>query len=96
VEIAAGDELFAAPVHPYTRALLDSVPQFNAAPAGAAATLDYSAAVQPQGGGCAYRNRCRHALPICGLRPPLAEVRAGHWAACHRSHESLYPVSLTP
>ena len=96
VEIAAGDELFAAPVHPYTRALLDSVPQFNAAPRAAAATLDYPAAAQPQGGGCAYRNRCRHALPICDTRPPLALVGAGHWAACHRSHESLYPVSFTP
>jgi oligopeptide/dipeptide ABC transporter ATP-binding protein len=95
VEIAPCDALFAASIHPYTRALLDSVPRLDAAPAGAAATLEYSAAVQPNGDGCAYRNRCRHALPVCGTRPPLAEVRAGHWAACHRSHEPLYPVSFT-
>jgi oligopeptide/dipeptide ABC transporter ATP-binding protein len=96
VEIAACDALFASPIHPYTRALLDSVPQLNAAPSGAAAAWEYPAAALSNAGGCAYRNRCRYALHLCGTVPPLKEVRAGHWAACHRSHEALYPVSFTP
>jgi oligopeptide/dipeptide ABC transporter ATP-binding protein len=94
VEIASCDALFAAPLHPYTRALLASVPQLNAAPA--AATVENWSAAQPIADGCAFRNRCPLALPICGTRPPLAEVSAGRWAACHRSHEPLNPVSFTP
>jgi oligopeptide/dipeptide ABC transporter ATP-binding protein len=94
VEIASCDALFAAPLHPYTRALLASVPQLNAAPA--AATVENWSAAQPIADGCAFRNRCPLALPICGTRPPLAEVGAGRWAACHRSHEPLNPVSFTP
>ncbi|SRR5579859_350496 len=45
--------------------------------------------------GCAYRDRCAFALPLCADRePPLIEVGAGHWAACHRSHETLIPLSF--
>jgi len=46
------------------------------------------------GAGCAYHERCRYALPLCAtLEPPLEEVSPGHWAACHRSHETLNPLS---
>jgi len=45
--------------------------------------------------GCSFRDRCPYALPICeASEPPLLEVAPGHWAACHRSHETLNPLSL--
>jgi oligopeptide transport system ATP-binding protein len=47
--------------------------------------------------GCAFRDRCPYALPVCQTSdPPLLEVAPGHWAACHRSHERLNPLSLSP
>jgi oligopeptide/dipeptide ABC transporter ATP-binding protein len=93
VETAPREELFAAPVHPYTRALL-------------AAVLDPAAALQPQRelrerawsaneaearGGCAYRGRCELAQAACGQAVPVLEpVAAGHAVACHRRLELVY------
>jgi oligopeptide transport system ATP-binding protein len=103
VEIAPRDALFAAPVHPYTRALLAAVP---AAPAQDSATplpraqprapptpspavrIEPTEAPLGPDSGCAFRNRCAYALGVCGTTvPPLEEVAAGHWVACHRSGE---------
>lgn len=104
VEIAPCDALFASPVHPYTRALLAAVPHMPDAAAGAAtpahgepAARGELAAPDLMASGCAFRDRCPYALPICETsEPPLLEVAPGHWAACHRSHETLNPLSLPP
>ena len=94
VEIAPRDALFAAPIHPYTRALLAAVPSrtpeprpVQASPAPVAASSS-----QPVTTGCAFRDRCAYALAACAtLVPPLEETAAGHWVACHRSREVLRP-----
>ena len=94
VEIASCDTLFAAPAHPYTRALLAAVPRIlDAAKVPVAAPEQFAAEAAP-GSGCAFRDRCPYRLPLCATDdPPLAQVVAGHWAACHRSHELLNPLS---
>src|SRR6266478_746322 len=99
VEIALRDVLFAAPFHPYTRALLTAVPP---APSrdGAARRLQTPSMPSPPVGvdpaaplpapesGCAFRDRCPYAVAVCGTTvPPLEEVAAGHWVACHRARE---------
>jgi len=103
VEIAPCDALFASPVHPYTRALLDAVPHklpavgaaARAAPGELAAAGEH-AVPDMIASGCAFRDRCPYVLPICETSdPPLLEVAPGHWAACHRSHERLNPLSLS-
>ena len=102
VEIATSDALFGAPIHPYTRALLAAVPRIEPGgavvePGGAVAPAPRAASAagaRSGGAGCAYRERCPYALPLCEtLEPPLAEISPGHWAACHRSHETLNPLS---
>ena len=102
VEIAPCDALFASPVHPYTRALLAAVPHKLPAPGAAASGPPGELAAPGElavpdmiGSGCAFRDRCPYALPICeSSDPPLLEVAPGHWAACHRSHERLNPLSF--
>ena len=102
VEIAPSDVLFASPVHPYTRALLAAVPHVRPeadAPVAAAAreALEPPTTARLMDLGCAFRDRCPYALPVCETTdPPLAEVSPGHWAACHRSHETLIPLSFAP
>ena len=103
VELASRDALLAAPVHPYTRALWaaavlqppNATPHLraellapNAAPAFAAA-LPPASATRAESG-CAYRYRCAYALSMCAESvPPLAEIGAGHWVACHRARELM-------
>ena len=96
VEIAPRDALFAAPIHPYTRALLAAVP--SGVPmqrAGPMPPVPLKAlaprqafAPRPPGTGCAFRDRCGYALAVCAeIVPPLEETVPGHWAACHRARE---------
>ena len=92
VETAARDALFAAPIHPYTRALLASVPP----PPGAhgaklpALTAPAAEAVLHEDAGCAFRSRCAFAIRICAETVPLPQEAApGHFSACHRSLEFL-------
>jgi oligopeptide transport system ATP-binding protein len=94
VEVCEGEELFAAPLHPYTRALLAAVPRLPAAVDGQSSPAPIEIGETVTALGCAFRNRCPFALPVCaGSDPPLTEAAAGHWVACHRSHDMLYPLS---
>jgi peptide/nickel transport system ATP-binding protein len=78
VESAGHAELFAAPRHPYTRALLASVPGAGARPAPLRSELS-----RP-GAGCRFRARCPIAVPRCAIEDPvLRPVADGHRAACH-------------
>jgi oligopeptide/dipeptide ABC transporter ATP-binding protein len=94
VEIAASEALFGAPLHPYTRALLAAVPRIEPGAAAMAPRAASPAGTRGSSAGCAYRERCPYALPLCETsEPPLVEISPGHWAACHRSHETLNPLS---
>jgi oligopeptide transport system ATP-binding protein len=112
VELAPRDALFAAPVHPYTRALLAAVPALPSSPptsksrptpaatiaavprasSGFAPASDPSAALAA---GCAYRDRCACAIPVCtAAAPPLEETVPGHLVACHRARELIDETSV--
>ena len=84
VERASVDVLFSRPLHPYTRALLESMPRLQRRSKTRLPTIQGmvpSPRSLPKG--CRFANRCSFATPECGVEPPLAEVAAGHWVACH-------------
>jgi oligopeptide/dipeptide ABC transporter ATP-binding protein len=94
VELAPAEELFRAPVHPYTEALLSAVPIPEV---GARArrdrivlTGDVPSPIDPPTG-CRFHPRCRYATEICSEQEPvLTSFGGGRLAACH------HPLALTP
>jgi peptide/nickel transport system ATP-binding protein len=86
-EIAPADELYRAPRHPYTRALLDSIlePRATARRTEPAVALaaDVPSPLSPPSG-CRFRTRCSRAEARCATdEPPLLEVGSSHELACH-------------
>jgi oligopeptide transport system ATP-binding protein len=95
VEVAACEALFNAPAHPYTRALLSAVPRIPPTVGAPAPLAERTLAAASIGHGCAFRDRCPYVLPLCATSdPPLSEIAAGRWVACHRAHETLNQLFL--
>ncbi|RRJ65342.1 dipeptide ABC transporter ATP-binding protein [Paenibacillus oralis] len=85
VELAPTAELFAAPLHPYTKALMSAVPVPNPEqrPERIVLSGDVPNPEQPPSG-CAFHTRCPLATDICRKETPvLREVSSGRQAACH-------------
>ncbi len=84
VEVASARELFAAPAHPYTAALLASVPRLDTPPAARLASIDGqppSPGAEPEG--CAFAPRCPAVLELCRRQRPTLESFDGRSVACH-------------
>jgi oligopeptide transport system ATP-binding protein len=91
MELASSKQLYTAPLHPYTRDLLEAVPipDPDLQPARLARVLsgEPPSPLDPPSG-CVYRTRCPHATEVCGERvPSWEEAGAGHRVACHRWQE---------
>ncbi|MBO2458761.1 ABC transporter ATP-binding protein [Actinomadura violacea] len=87
-ELAPAGELFDSPRHPYTEALLASVPRLGDPPHSVLRTIDGAPpdmAAPPDG--CRFAPRCRHASPACAAPPEFAADGA-RAVACH------HPVDL--
>jgi peptide/nickel transport system ATP-binding protein len=88
-EIADAEELYSQPLHPYTEALLSSVPKAD--------PLYKSDRIVMQGdvadpsnppSGCYFHPRCRYAQEVCKQKTPeFRELKPDHWVACHRAEE---------
>ena len=84
VEIAEKRKLFANPRHPYTQALLASVPVANPKTKRLKALVDgdVPSPINPPSG-CAFHTRCRYAMERCRIETPkLADVGGQHQVAC--------------
>ena len=94
VEVAAADDLFRAPQHPYTIALLSAVPEPDPAVERARKRIrlegelpDLTAPVE----GCIFASRCFKAQERCRVEAPGLDERApGHRSACH------FPENVAP
>jgi oligopeptide/dipeptide ABC transporter ATP-binding protein len=83
VEQAPTRELFASPMHPYTRALLRAMPMLGTHRARLETIPGNVPDLTRRPSGCSFRDRCALATAECALAPPpLAEKRPGHRAAC--------------
>jgi oligopeptide transport system ATP-binding protein len=84
VEVAEKTELFANPRHPYTQALLSSVPVANPKMKRLKPLIDgdVPSPINPPSG-CAFHTRCRYVMERCKVeRPVLAEAGTKHQVAC--------------
>lgn len=84
VEVAAKEEIFRAPAHPYTRGLLKAMPTLKSERNSALQTIEgVVPPLQDLPPGCPFEPRCDFRAPECARElPPLVEVSAGHWARC--------------
>jgi len=85
VEIAPSRELYTAPKHPYTEALLSAVPIPDPSVKRQRVVLqgDVPNPIRPPSG-CHFHPRCPHAMERCRKEAPvLREIERGRFAACH-------------
>jgi len=88
VEIAPTRKIFESPQHPYTRALIGSIPRLRfsrEALIPIRGTPPNLAEVPP---GCPFHPRCKYAIELCSqLVPELREIAGDTFASCHRIGE---------
>ncbi len=85
VEVGPAPGVWSGPLHPYTEALLSSVPSTRATHRRTRVTLegDLPSPLDPPSG-CRFRTRCHKATSVCAAQtPPMRRFAPGHLAACH-------------
>jgi len=81
VEVAETETMFSDPLHPYTKALISSVPKLTGggiAPGIPGMIPDYSNPPK----GCRFQPRCEHATKTCMQKPALQQIAGDHKVAC--------------
>jgi len=92
VEVAPRDEPFARPRHPYTRMLLEAIPDINGA--GKPRTAVAGEVPNPLNppSGCTFHPRCPHANDRCKAEAPVAKLAGVSIVACHAVEEGRITV----
>jgi oligopeptide/dipeptide ABC transporter ATP-binding protein len=82
VEIGPVRRIFTEPAHPYTRALLESIPRFGVRRERLTAIAGQPPDLATLGGGCAFAPRCPAAFERCAEAPAETELAPGHATRC--------------
>ena len=95
VEVADADEVYARPLHPYTQALINAIPEPDPdiKQGDNLLTGDVPSPIDPPSG-CRFHTRCPFACEHCSAEEPeLRDVGNGHMVACHLVGEHGEPVT---
>jgi len=80
VELSSVSDIFKKPLHPYTQALLRSIPRVGIPFKSIEGTVP--SLIDPPKG-CRFHNRCRYAMDVCAkVKPPAAQVEKEHFVEC--------------
>jgi len=87
VELTTSGELYKNPLHPYTKALLSSIPIPDPDASAAMHRImlegEIPSPIDPAPG-CRFRGRCKYAMPKCSeLNPQLKDLGNEHFISCH-------------
>jgi peptide/nickel transport system ATP-binding protein len=94
IEQGTTAQVLSQPGHPYTQGLIDCLPELGSSRHAERRELTEIAGVVPSifelGSGCAFRERCPHAMPRCAQDvPPMTRAGDGHGVACWLKAEPL-------
>jgi len=88
VETASTGELFARPLHPYTRALMESVPRLGEGKERLSTIRGNVPGLNRIPSGCSFHPRCPIAEDVCRREVPvLRDMGGGHQVECHLCKE---------
>ncbi len=92
VEVGAVQDIYKRPLHPYTQALISSLPSLKEKKkSGGIPGLPPFLLNPPSG--CVFHPRCPHVMDICREKvPELREIQPNHRAACHLYEESYVSI----
>ena len=83
VEIGSSEDIYENPKHPYTKALLSSIPKIDDDTEEEILEGDVPSPLNPPSG-CRFRTRCKYAKEICSKEnPPRVDFGNEHFAYCH-------------
>ncbi len=88
-EMTRSEDLYTNPLHPYTEALMSSVPIADPKHRYERIIMEGDVA-DPSNPppGCYFHPRCRYAIDVCTTDPPeWRELAPDHWVSCHRADE---------
>ena len=90
-ELASAHDLFRSPKHPYTRLLLETIPDLSMSGRDRQPVRgEVPNPINPPKG-CAFHTRCPFAQDRCRLEPPQGREIDGGWVACHAVEEGRMP-----
>jgi len=88
VETSSVQELFDAPQHPYTKALINSIPRSGRAGERLVTIPGAPPSLLQPIKGCAFAPRCQFAMDKCCQEPKMRMAINGHGCACHLNDDS--------
>lgn len=84
VEVCRRDDFFSGPFHPYSMGLLSAIPKLREERDKLFVIKGRIPDIKDLPLGCTFRPRCESVFGRCEKdKPPLREVKPGHWVACH-------------